>query len=303
MRSGPWTRRSRHGLGGSLPSRTGCAFALSALLLVGAGTPVRAQTTQINATDTSTIDTPAADTAANTTGATAPAPSSGASETHRSNGDPLEGVNRYFFSLDLTLDDALLKPTAYAYRYIVPKPGRLGIRNVLHNLDSPVIFANDILQGEWSRAGTTTARFGINSTLGLLGLFDVAKSIGLRRHDEDFGQTLAVNGGVGGGPYLVLPFLGPTNFRDLTGRVVDIAFDPMTWMGGSDVQTIAITRFILEAISDREANIETFDEIERSSIDLYSQVRSIYNQRREHEIKNGRDDLKDIPDLSNLDAQ
>ncbi len=125
--------------------------------------------------------------------------------------------------------------------------------------------------------------------------------MGLQRHDEDFGQTLAVDGEIAGGPYLVLPLIGPTNMRDLTGRIVDIAFDPLTWMGGTNAQTFAISRFVLDAISEREENIETFDEIERSSIDLYSQVRSIYNQHRNAEIKNGRDDLKDLPDLGGLD--
>jgi phospholipid-binding lipoprotein MlaA len=231
-----------------------------------------------------------------------PEGTSGSVKPHQRNYDPLEDLNRYFFSLDMTLDDVLFKPTAYAYRYVVPKPGRRGIRNVLNNLESPVIFANDLLQGEVSRAGNTTVRFAVNSTLGLLGLFDVAKAIGLPRHEEDFGQTLAANTGMGGGPYLVLPILGPTNFRDLTGRIIDLAFDPLTWMGGTDIEAIAIGRFVLDAISMREANIETFDEIERTSIDLYSQVRSIYNQHRQSEIKNGRDNLKDMPDLSGLDS-
>jgi phospholipid-binding lipoprotein MlaA len=227
---------------------------------------------------------------------------SGSVKPHQRNYDPLEDLNRYFFALDMTLDDVLFKPAAYTYRYVVPKPGRRGIRNALNNLESPVIFANDVLQGEVGRAGNTTVRFALNSTIGLLGLFDVAKSIGLPRHEEDFGQTMAVNAGVGGGPYLVLPILGPTNLRDLTGRIVDVVFDPLTWMGGSNIEGIAIGRFVLDAISMREANIETFDEIERTSIDLYSQVRSIYNQHRQAEIKNGRDDLKDMPDLSGLDT-
>lgn len=259
--------------------------ALVAAAMSTTSVPAFAETADINAISDSSAAT-------GTTAAVKP---------HSGNYDPLEDVNRYFFSLDMALDDALFKPTAYAYRYIVPKPGRRGIRNALNNLESPVVFANDILQGEMGRAGNTTARFLINSTLGIAGLFDVAKSMGIPRHTEDFGQTLAAVGGAGGGPYLVLPIFGPTNFRDLTGKLVDIVFDPMTWMGGSNAEAIAIGRYVLDAISEREANIEAFDEIERTSIDLYAQVRSIYYQHRQAEIKNGRDDLNDLPDLSGLE--
>lgn len=263
-----------------------------------ASLPAFAETADINAVPVSA--TMGAMPASAMSGSAPSAGTTSATRPHSGNYDPLEDVNRYFFSLDMALDDALFKPTAYAYRYIVPKPGRKGIRNALNNLESPVIFANDVLQGELGRAGNTTARFLINSTLGIAGLFDVAKSMGIPRHTEDFGQTLAV-GGAGGGPYLVLPIFGPTNFRDLTGRLVDIVFDPMTWMGGSNAEAIAIGRFVLDAISEREANIEAFDEIERTSIDLYAQVRSIYYQHRQAEIKNGRGDLNDLPDLSGLD--
>jgi len=289
--SGPWTRLGRHGRGARDPGHRTRArlLALGFSILTLSFAPAAGETAD-------TVVPAASDPAS------APA-ANGNGTAHAQNSDPLEGINRAIFALDMDLDDALFKPSAYVYRWVVPKPGRKGIRNILNNLDSPVIFANDILQGEWSRAGTTTARFGLNSTLGLLGLFDVAKAIGLPRHDEDFGQTLAADGDVGAGPYLVLPILGPTNFRDLTGKVIDLAFDPLTWMGGSNAQTFAISRFVLDAISEREANIETFDEIERTSIDLYSQVRSIYNQHRNAQIKNGRDSTKDLPDLSNLDLE
>jgi phospholipid-binding lipoprotein MlaA len=280
----PWT--DGHGQPGRDARRTrSIAAAIVAGAMSSASVPALAETADINAISD-------ASPATGTTGAVKP---------HSSNYDPLEDVNRYFFSLDMALDDAVFKPTAYAYRYIVPKPGRRGIRNALNNLESPVIFANDILQGEMGRAGNTTARFLINSTLGIAGLFDVAKSMGIRRHTEDFGQTLAVDGGLGGGPYLVLPIFGPSNLRDLTGKLVDIVFDPMTWMGGSNAEAVAIGRYVLDAISEREANIEAFDEIERTSIDLYAQVRSIYYQHRQAEIKNGRDDLNDLPDLSGLE--
>ncbi|MFO1186276.1 MAG: VacJ family lipoprotein [Alphaproteobacteria bacterium] len=294
----PWT--GGHGqAGGDVRRGRMIVAALVAAAMSTTGVPAFAETADINAVPVvpASATGPAAAAFSDTPASSG---TTSAMKPHSGNYDPLEDVNRYFFSLDMALDDALFKPTAYAYRYIVPKPGRKGIRNALNNLESPVIFANDVLQGEIGRAGNTTARFLINSTLGIAGLFDVAKSMGIPRHTEDFGQTLAV-GGAGGGPYLVLPIFGPTNFRDLTGKLVDIVFDPMTWMGGSNAEAIAIGRYVLDAISEREANIEAFDEIERTSIDLYAQVRSIYYQHRQSQIKNGRDDLNDLPDLSGLE--
>lgn len=211
--------------------------------------------------------------------------------------DPLEELNRYFFEVNLLLDDLLLKPVAKGYRTVVPKPGRKAVTNFLNNLDSPVILANDVLQGEAGRAGTTVARFGINTTLGVGGLFDPAKSFGLVRHGEDFGQTLAVHG-VGEGPYLMLPLLGPSPPRDLTGRAVDVLFDPLTWTGWEYKEEASAAKLALGIIDTRERNLDTFDEIERTSIDFYAQVRSLYRQYRDSEIKNGREDFEDLPDLS-----
>src|SRR5690606_17780478 len=111
------------------------------------------------------------------------------------------------------VDTLVLQPAAATYRFIVPEPVQDGIRNVLRNLNGPVILANDLLQGEFDRAGDTAMRFLINSTIGLAGIFDVASDWGYEYHDEDFGQTLA-SWGVGEGFYLVLPLLGPSNLRD-----------------------------------------------------------------------------------------
>src|SRR5262249_26151557 len=108
--------------------------------------------------------------------------------------DPFEGSNRFFFNINQALDEVLLRPVAVAYRDVLPEFARDGVRNFLNNLNSPVIFANDLLQGEGDRAGTTMVRFGINTTVGIAGLFDVATDLGYPYHDEDFGQTLAVWG-------------------------------------------------------------------------------------------------------------
>src|SRR5690242_12171740 len=143
--------------------------------------------------------------------------------------DPYEQTNRQVFDLDIRLDRHILLPTAQAYNEVVPEFARDGVHNFLLNLNSPVIFANDVLQGEASRGGETLARFVLNSTIGIGGLIDVAGKMGIPYHDEDFGQTLGV-WGADEGPYLVLPFFGPSNPRDLTGNVVDIAFDPNTYI-------------------------------------------------------------------------
>lgn len=213
------------------------------------------------------------------------------------NNDPLEEFNRAMFGIHNAVDKVVLVPVARTYRFIVPEPGRQGVRNFLRNLNSPVIFANDIFQGEVDRAGTTLVRFGINSTLGVAGLFDPATEMGFERHTEDFGQTLAVHG-VSEGPYLFLPLFGPSPPRDLVGRGVDRALDPITWVGGEDFQYFKYGRTAINVIDLRARNLESLEEIERTSIDYYAAVRSVYRQSREGAIRNGEYDFDDLPDLS-----
>ena len=161
---------------------------------------------------------------------------------YKENNDPLEPMNRYFFEVNYGLDELLIKPVAAWYNLILPAPVEQGVHNFLVNLNSPVIFANDAMQGNGPRAGITAKRFLINSTLGVAGIFDVAANWwGLKHHDEDFGQTLAV-WGVGEGPYLVAPVLGPSNPRDLTGVAVDGVMDPWGWVLPSHLMWINYTR-------------------------------------------------------------
>src|SRR5277367_4122157 len=143
--------------------------------------------------------------------------------------DPWEPTNRQIFDFDIKLDHAVLLPTAKFYRSAVPEPARDGVHNALTNLNSPVVFANDVLQGDAGKASSTFGRFVINSTVGLAGLIDVAARAGLPAHDNDFGITLG-KAGSAEGSYLVLPFLGPKPPRDLVGSGVDIAFDPVTYL-------------------------------------------------------------------------
>jgi phospholipid-binding lipoprotein MlaA len=172
-----------------------------------------------------------------------------------------------------------------------------GGNRVMNNLNAPVIFANDVLQGETDRAGVTLARFGINSTIGLGGLFDVASEFDLPYHDEDFGQTLGT-WGLGEGPYLYFLVMGPTNARDLTGFVVDRGLDPLTYVnwGDEELEYAPIARTALNVIDLRARNIDTLDEIERSSVDYYASIRSLYRQSRADAIRNGAPS-KDLPDF------
>jgi len=213
--------------------------------------------------------------------------------------DPFEGSNRFFFGVNQVLDELLLRPVAVVYRAVLPDFARDGVRNFMNNLNSPVIFANDLLQGEGDRAGTTLVRFGLNSTIGIGGLFDVAKDLGYPYHDEDFGQTLAV-WGAGEGPYFYFPLMGPSNARDFTGFVVDRGFDPLTYVnwGDDEWEYVPVYRTALNVIDLRARNIETLDDIERSSVDYYASIRSLYRQSRADAIRNG----APSPDLPDFDS-
>jgi phospholipid-binding lipoprotein MlaA len=191
------------------------------------------------------------------------------------------------FELHQVIDHFLLKPVAFTYTMLVPDPLRTGVRNALHNLKAPVYLANDLLQGETGRAGETAQRFAINSTIGVLGLYDAAdKWFGIRPHTEDFGQTLAV-WGVNEGPYLFIPVIGPSNPRDLGGLVVDSAADPLNWyLHNTDRDGWVIARTVVSGIDTRAELLETLDNLERTSLDYYVTLRSVYRQRRADEISN-----------------
>lgn len=218
--------------------------------------------------------------------------------------DPLEPLNRGIFQVNRVLDGLVLEPAARIYRFVTPQFFRTGVSNFLANLKTPVVFANDLLQGDFARAELTLGRFMFNTIVGLGGLIDVGGKLGMpERHSEDFGQTLAVYG-VGSGPYLMLPLLGPSNGRDAAGRVVDLAFDPLTVLGAAGVgiylepTAFGAARTGTEALSFREQNIENIEELRRSSIDEYAAVRTLYGQLRANEIRNGAPaaDIDDIYD-------
>jgi phospholipid-binding lipoprotein MlaA len=201
--------------------------------------------------------------------------------------DPAEPTNRAVFGVNRGLDSALLKPVATAYRDATPQFFQDRINDALDNLRAPVIFLNDVLQGELKRAATTLVRFIINSTLGLLGLNDIATDLGIKGHNEDFGQTLAV-WGVPEGPYVMLPLFGPSNPRDAIGMVVDFLIDPFNiWAGNTDRDFAVFARSGTRAVDLRAIYMEALDELEKSSLDFYASIRSLYRQRRANEINNG----------------
>lgn len=197
--------------------------------------------------------------------------------------DPLEPFNRMIFSFNELIDLMLLEPASIVYGHL-PSPLRTGVRNVLDNLKGPVVFANDAMQGEGDRAGVTLARFMINSSIGILGLFDLATEFGYPRHHEDFGQTLA-RWGTGEGPYLVLPLLGPSNARDTAGILVDgFALDPMAYTAPTDVR---IGRAAADGVDTRYRLDPVIRDLRENSIDRYATFRTVYRQRRAAEIANG----------------
>lgn len=206
--------------------------------------------------------------------------------------DPIEPFNRAVFKFNDAFDTLLLRPLAVVYRDILPPIMQKGTHNVLVTLRSPVVLANDLLQGDLRGAGVTTRRFVINSTLGIGGLRDTAaKNFDLPQQDEDFGQTLAV-WGVGDGPYLVLPFIGPSNPRDAVGMGVDAAFlDPINaaavWTDTQWVDTFARTRTGVTAADARARTLEATDELKRTSLDYYAAIRSAYRQSRNNAIRDG----------------
>lgn len=206
---------------------------------------------------------------------------------YRENSDPFEPANRSIYAFNERLDRAVARPIAVGYREHIPRPVRRGIRNVLNNLRGPVVLVNDMLQGEPRRAGDTLGRFVLNTTVGLAGIFDVAEAwFGVPRHTEDFGQTLAV-WGLGEGPYLFLPFVGPTTLRDLAGSGVEGAASIASLLGPSAAASgFRYARAGMGLVDTREALIDPVDEMRRTSLDPYATYRSAYRQRRQADIEN-----------------
>ena len=194
--------------------------------------------------------------------------------------DPFEETNRNFLKFNRAVDKVFWNPLTTVYRFFVPTPLRLGVRNVFGNIRSPVVIVNHLLQGRVIDAGETLGAFVLNATAGIGGLFDAAAEAGLEIGDEDFGQTLA-KAGVGSGPYIMVPVFGPNTLRDGVGGIVDLAFDPATYLLGP-IQGLFISG--PRGFALREEFADDLAALEESSVDYYAAMRSAYLQTREAQI-------------------
>ena len=207
--------------------------------------------------------------------------------------DCFEGVNRATFAFNQGLDGILFEPIAKAYR-VLPSPVRTGLSNSLNNLSNLVTIPNNILQGDLKLAGQNTGRFAVNTTVGILGIFDVAEKIGFPKYEkEDYGQSLGT-AGVGPGCYLVLPVLGPSTIRDTAGSVISV-FGGDPWYNVSvknDTQYFNEKDYYISratgGVDFRAKNIEAFNNLEENSIDFYASVKSLYLQDRKQKILNSK---------------
>jgi phospholipid-binding lipoprotein MlaA len=209
--------------------------------------------------------------------------------------DPYESVNRSIFDFNNKLDKAVFEPVAENYVELVPVVIRQIVADALRFLKTPVIFANDLLQGDIDRAGNTLSRFVTNITVGFGGFVDTASATGAPYHSEDFGQTLAV-WGIEEGPYLVLPILGPTTMRDAFGKIGDTFIDPL-----SEIDSTALdwSQKLVGGVDTRADLLDTLEDLERTSLDYYAAIRSLVRQKRNDEISNGEGDLPvPVPHIS-----
>ena len=223
--------------------------------------------------------------------------------------DCFENINRGIFAFNQGFDQIVIEPLAKGYRHL-PSPIRAGTSNVLNNLSNVVTIPNNILQGDFKAAGNNTLRFIINTTLGIVGIFDVAGIIGFEKLDkEDYGQTLA-SWGMGPGCYIVLPVLGPSTARDTVGSLTN-------YLGGDAWYNITVrndTQYVtdfdyytskgLEGVDFRAKNIESFNNLEENSMDFYASIKSLYLQNRQQKILNSKKitETQDDSDWEEIDT-
>jgi phospholipid-binding lipoprotein MlaA len=212
--------------------------------------------------------------------------------------DPFENTNRAIFRFNEKVDAAVIAPVARAYRDTLPDGIRESVHNFFNNLGEPLIFANDMLQGDPGRALDTAARFAVNSTIGVGGLVDIAGNAGLPYRDNDLGITFAV-WGVGEGPYLVIPVLGPSNPRDLAGNVIEGYGDPWDTVASDNGYIwIPFVRALASGIDTRSRYLDALKDLKRTSLDYYAAIRSLYRQRRAALARHQHENLPANPSLS-----
>jgi phospholipid-binding lipoprotein MlaA len=198
--------------------------------------------------------------------------------------DPYEGFNRGVYRFNEQLDKAVLKPVAEGYRFVLHPFIRASVSNFFSNLNDVIVVLNNTLQGKFTTAYADFGRIMINSSLGILGLFDIASEAGIEKHDEDFGQTLGW-WGVPDGPYIVLPFFGPSNGRDVVGRVGDLFSDPVTYI---DPVVARNSLWGTRVVNRRAELLDASKVLETAALDPYEFVRDAYLQRRRNLIYDGK---------------
>jgi phospholipid-binding lipoprotein MlaA len=199
--------------------------------------------------------------------------------------DPFEPVNRGIYKFNYYLDQGVLRPVTVGYRYITPVKGQKMVHNFLENLYSPAVFVNSVLQGDPQNSFATVWRFILNTTFGGLGFFDFASEVGLYNRPADLGQTLGFYG-VGTGPFLELPIIGPSNVRDGVGRIGDAFLNPVNY---ADANWVWIAAWGVTAIDQRSQNMKLIDDVYSTSLDPYATFRSLYTQKRVTDVKRAHD--------------
>ncbi|MEW6678690.1 MAG: VacJ family lipoprotein [Pseudomonadota bacterium] len=199
--------------------------------------------------------------------------------------DPLEPMNRAIHSFNEGLDKAVIKPVATGYDTVMPGFAKTGVRNFFSNLNDVTVLANDILQLKLEQGTSDFMRLAVNSTFGLLGLLDIASEMGLRKHEEDFGQTLG-RWGVGAGPYLVLPFVGPSSIRDTAGFVVDTEYVDL--VRNHDHIATRNTALALRVVSRRADLLDAKEAVDSAALDGYEFMRDFYLERRQGLVYDGK---------------
>ena len=212
------------------------------------------------------------------------------------NDDPLEPINRVIFEFNEVVDDNILEPVAKGYKYVTPDPVEKGISNFFSNLGEINTIANDLLQLKFQQAAKDSLRFVVNSTIGVLGIFDVATPLGLSKNKEDFGQTLGF-WGVPNGPYLVLPFLGPSSFRDAPGTFVDYEMSPMEQLHHEERQTLRL----INIIETRAKLLRATKILDTAAKDKYIFIRESYLQKRESLVRDGENEEEFEIDVYGID--
>ena len=210
--------------------------------------------------------------------------------------DPLEPINRVIFEFNEVIDDNILEPVAQGYKYVTPDPVEKGVSNFFSNLGEINTIANDLLQLKFQQAAKDSLRFFVNSTIGVLGIFDVATPLGLSKNKEDFGQTLGF-WGVPNGPYLVLPFLGPSTFRDAPGTLVDYELSPIEQLHHEERQALRL----INIVETRAKLLRATKILDTAAKDKYIFIRESYLQKRESLVRDGENEEEFEIDVYGID--